>query len=98
MAIVNNNCNRNIGKVAGEYVILRPVKRGVSRYKGIVMQKRSYLLFVLFVVVAAFYTSVTRMGTPAINAEQQAQTDRFNRLDEVAVAREGEAETSSSGN
>jgi hypothetical protein len=53
MMIVNNQCGRNIGKVAGEYVILRPVRRGVSCYKGIIMQKRSYLLFVLFVVVAA---------------------------------------------
>lgn len=62
------------------------------------MLKRSYLLFLLFVVIAAFYASVTHTGALAIQAEQQVQTDRFNRLDEAALAIEGETKADSSSN
>jgi len=53
--------------------------------KGIVMQRRVLLLFVLFVVMAGFYTSVTSESVPTITTEQKAQTELFNQLDEHAL-------------
>ncbi len=59
--------------------------------RGIVMQRRVFLLFTLFVVLAAFYASVTREGVPVITARQQAQTERFNHLDETVLAKQDHA-------
>lgn len=60
------------------------------------MQPRVYLLFILFVVLAAFYASVTRESVPEMAAKQHAQTEMFNQLDEIAV-KQGE-EVTTSGN
>lgn len=58
------------------------------------MQTRVYLLFILFVVLAAFYASVTRESAPVIASKQQAQTEMFNQLDEAALE-QGKKVTSS---
>jgi hypothetical protein len=64
--------------------------------KGIVMQRRVYLLFILFVVLAAFYASLAR-EVPEITAKQQAQTEQFNHLDETVLAKPGQADSVASG-
>jgi len=60
--------------------------------EGIVMQRRVFLLFTLFVVLAAFYASVTREGVPVITAKQQAQTKQFNQLDEAVLTKPAHAD------
>lgn len=60
--------------------------RDMFCYKGNVMQRRVLLMFVLFVVVAGFYTSVTHNSVPTIQLEQKAQTEMFNQLDERALS------------
>ena len=50
------------------------------------MQRRAILLFILFVVLAVLYASVTREKLPAFTKEQQKQTETFNRLDEQVLA------------
>ena len=72
-------------------------KRGMFCCKGNEMQRRVYLLFVLFIVVAGFYASVTRDNVPSIQSEQKAQTEMFNQLDERALSRVQNS-SSSSGN
>jgi hypothetical protein len=42
-------------------------------------------LFVLFVVLAGFYASVTQQSVPIIQSEQEAQTEMFNQLDEPVL-------------
>ena len=61
-------------------------KRDMFCYKGNVMQRRVLLMFVLFVVVVGFYTSVTHNSVPTIQSEQKAQTEMFNQLDERALS------------
>jgi len=63
----------------------------VAEKKGITMQRRAFLLFVLFVVLAAFYVSATRENVPVIAAKQQEQTERFNQLDEQVLNPQGKA-------
>jgi hypothetical protein len=46
------------------------------------MQIRVILLFVLFLVVTLFYSTVTRQNMPNIGAKQKAQTEMMNNLDE----------------
>jgi hypothetical protein len=58
------------------------------------MQRR---VFLLFVVLAGFYASVTSESMPRIESEQKAQTDQFNHLDELATGKT-ENMLSSSGN
>lgn len=62
--------------------------------KGIEMQTRVYLLFILFVVVAVFYAT-TRDGVSAISTELQAQTEMFDQLNEFESDRSEIASTSS---
>jgi hypothetical protein len=45
-------------------------------------------LFILFVVLAVFYASITRQNVPAISAKQKAQTDMLNQLDEQVLGEE----------
>ena len=45
------------------------------------MQRRAVLLFILFLVMAWFYSTVFRQNVPEIQAEQRAQTERLNKLD-----------------
>jgi len=52
------------------------------------MQRRGYLLFILFVALAAFYASVTRENVSMITAKQQSQTERFNQLDESVLTKQ----------
>jgi len=54
-------------------------------------------MFVLFVVVAGFYTTVTHNSVPTIQSEQKAQTEMFNQLDERALGQVKNT-ASSSGN
>lgn len=61
------------------------------------MQRRVYLMFVLFLVLAAFYASVMRGNAPVIQSEQKAQTELFNQLDEQALSQAGRKD-SASGN
>jgi hypothetical protein len=53
------------------------------------MQRRVILLFILFVVLAGFYASVTRTSMPALTGKQKAQTEQFNQIEQVVVTREG---------
>ena len=46
------------------------------------MQRRAFLLFVLFAVLAAFYTSVTHRDVSAIQSQQQSQAQQLENLDE----------------
>lgn len=64
--------------------------------KGIEMQTRVYLLFILFVVVAVFYAT-TRDGVSAISTELQVQTEMFDKLDEFN-SETPEIASTSSGN
>ena len=73
-------------------------KRGVTRNKGVVMQRRVFLLFILFLVLAVFYSSVARENVPGITSKQQAQTELLNRLDESVLEKQEEEAVSSSGN
>jgi len=45
------------------------------------------LLFVLFLVVALFYSVVIQQVVPNIAAEQKAQAEMLNNLDEEALAK-----------
>jgi len=58
------------------------------------MQRRGFLLFILFVVLAAFYASVSREGVPVITAKQKSQTERFNQLDESVLIKQKEPDES----
>lgn len=49
------------------------------------MQRRAFLLFTLFVVLAVFYASVTRERLPTISTEQESQTRQLERLDEEVL-------------
>ena len=51
------------------------------------MPRRMILLFVLFLVVALFYSVVIQQVVPNIAAEQKAQTEKLNNLDEEALAK-----------
>ncbi len=62
--------------------------------KGIEMQTRVYLLFILFVVVAVFYAT-TRDGVSAISTGLQAQTEMFDKLNEFGSETPEIASTSS---
>jgi hypothetical protein len=55
--------------------------------QGEFVQRRVFLLFMLFVVLAGFYASVTSESMPRIESEQKAQTDQFNHLDELATGK-----------
>ena len=44
------------------------------------MQRRGILLFILFLVVAWFYTVVVSQSMPDIKAKQRAQTEMLNNL------------------
>ena len=46
------------------------------------MQRRTLLLFLLFLVLAAFYAAVTQENVPRITGAQQEQTESLNQLDE----------------
>lgn len=61
------------------------------------MQRRMILLFVLFVVLAALYATVTRQNMPGIQARQKAQTETLNHLDEVALGRKAEDRSGDGG-
>lgn len=61
------------------------------------MQRRVYLLFLLFLVLAGFYASVARENVPIISARQQAQTDRFNQLDETVLMQKSDTVAKQSG-
>jgi len=61
------------------------------------MQRRVFLLFLLFVVLAAFYANLARQNVPAITAKQQAQTEMFNQMDERVLS-QAESTTISSSN
>lgn len=61
------------------------------------MQRRVVLMFVLFVVLAGFYASVTYDSVPTIQSQQKAQTEMFNQLDEQALSQVKDT-TDSSGN
>jgi hypothetical protein len=52
------------------------------------VQRRVFLLFILFIVLAVFYASITRQSLPAISTEQKAQTDMLNQLDEQVLGQE----------
>jgi len=56
------------------------------------MQRRTFLLLVLLLVLSAFYVSVTRQGVPEIASRQKEQTEQFNQLDENALAQPRSAE------
>lgn len=45
------------------------------------MQRRTILLFILFLVMAWYYSVVVRQAVPAIVAKQSAQTKMLNELD-----------------
>ena len=77
--------------------ILKPVERGLDINKGIVMQRRVFLLFILFVVLAGFYASVTRTSVPVLTGKQRAQTEQFNQIDQVAVSAKEQGSVPSSG-
>ena len=64
--------------------------------KGIEMQTRVYLLFILFVVVAIFYAT-TRDGVSAITTDLKAQTEMFDKLNEFG-SETPEIASTSSGN
>lgn len=51
------------------------------------MQRRAILLFVLLVVLAVLYATVTRDNIPAITAEQEAQTKALEQLDEEVLGK-----------
>jgi len=51
------------------------------------MSRRMILLFVLFLVVALFYSVVIQQVMPNIKAKQKAQTEMMNNLDEQALAK-----------
>jgi len=55
------------------------------------MQRRVLLLFVLFLVLAAFYATLTRQSMSDIASRQRAQTEAINQLEESALS---ESETS----
>ena len=46
------------------------------------MHTRVILMFVLFLVVTLFYSTVTRQNMSGIGAKQKAQTEMMNNLDE----------------
>ena len=56
-------------------------------YKGIVMQQRVILLFLLFVVLSVFYASFTGDTVPTMSERQQAQTEMFENIEENALKR-----------
>jgi len=59
------------------------------------MQRRVFLLVVLFVVLAAFYAKVSSEGVPVITMQQQSQTEMFNQIDEIAMEQAETTSTSS---
>jgi hypothetical protein len=52
---------------------------------AIVMKRRTVLLFLLFLALAAFYASVTSENVPHIMSEQKNQAETLNRLDEQVL-------------
>lgn len=60
------------------------------------MQQRVILLFLLFVVLAAFYASLSSDAVPVLTQRQRAQTELFNQLDHNTLERE-ESGSESSG-
>ena len=56
-------------------------------YKGIVMQTRVFLLFILFLTLTVFYISATWVTVPMIISEQQIQTEILNQLDDRVFER-----------
>lgn len=66
-------------------------------FKGVVMPRRVFLLFILFLAVAGFYASVTRESVPRIASRQQVQTEQFNQIDSVAISGAAEDTVSVSG-
>ena len=50
------------------------------------MQTRVILLFVLVLVLALFYNTVTRQNMPNIEAKQKVQTEMLNNLDERVLS------------
>jgi hypothetical protein len=54
-------------------------------------------MFILFVVLAGYYASVTYDNVPTIQSQQKAQTEMFNQLDEQALSQVKDT-TDSSGN
>ena len=50
------------------------------------MQRRAILLFVFFLVVTLFYSTVIRQNMPDIETIQKAQTEMLNKLDERALS------------
>jgi hypothetical protein len=50
------------------------------------MQLRALLLFVLFLVLAAFYATMTRQSMSDFTDKQRAQTEAINQLDERALS------------
>ncbi|MDT8319754.1 MAG: hypothetical protein RQ826_04435 [Xanthomonadales bacterium] len=77
--LVYHNPLENASKVAVECAGLQA--------KDIIMHRRAFLLFVLFVVLAAFYGSLTRERVPVIAQEQQNQTRQLNNLDQQVLGR-----------
>ena len=57
----------------------------------VVMQQRVILLFLLFVVMAAFYASVSSETVTSVAQRHRAQAEMFNRMDESVLGREESA-------
>jgi len=50
------------------------------------VQTRVVLLFVLFLAMTLFYSTMTRQNMPNIAAKQKVQTEMMNNLDERALS------------
>lgn len=73
---------------SGVFAVFLLLRRGGALLiKGVAMQQRVILLFVLFVVLAAFYASVSRQSVPVITQKQRAQTELFDEMDANALNR-----------
>lgn len=60
------------------------------------MQRRTFLLFVLLVVLALLYSSIAQRSMSGIAARQRAQTEALEQLDERVLGRAG-ADADSAG-
>lgn len=49
------------------------------------MQRRAFLLFILFAVLAAYYSTTTRHDLSEIAGKQQSQARQLERLDEQVL-------------
>ena len=61
------------------------------------MQRRTLLLFTLFVVTAWFYSSLTQSSTDNAIREHQKQVQMMNQVDEVLSAAQGTSKDKDQG-